>query len=179
MLWWDTEKFDEIIYKNRIWHDAWTKRHASTQVRTGDLALTKRALWPTELWRQMRWWRHSSYLTTRNRTKDTLISDNPLQSDALPTELWWGDIQSASPNAPLSTMAKQAILNQVNKRFLENPYTTWFQLISQQVPFPWTRPRPAWGKRNLEVCNWFRYLYSMGSKSATWTREGVSKYELM
>jgi len=27
---------------------------ASTQVRTGDLALTKRALWPTELWRHIR-----------------------------------------------------------------------------------------------------------------------------
>ena len=87
----------------------------------------------------MRWCWHSSYLTTRNRTKDTLISVHQLQSDALPTELWWGDVQAASPNAPLSTMGKQAILNQVNKRFLENPYTTWFQLISQQVPL--TRKR--------------------------------------
>ena len=30
----------------------------------------------------------SSDLTTRNRTKDTLMSAYPLQSDALPTELW-------------------------------------------------------------------------------------------
>ena len=39
-------------------------------------------------WSVKKIWKHSSDLTTRNRTKDTLMSANPLQSDALPTELW-------------------------------------------------------------------------------------------